>query len=44
MKKKLTIEASNWQSRDVINLEIKAAMFHMHPDKSPGVIFLMYNI
>jgi len=35
VKKKLTVEASKWLSRDVTKLEIKA-MFQMHPDKAPG--------
>jgi len=36
VKRNLTVEASTWLSRDVTNLEVKEAMFQMHPDKAPG--------
>jgi len=36
VKKTLTREAANWISRDVSFLEIKSALFQMHPDKAPG--------
>jgi len=36
-KKKLSLQASQWLSREVRNEEIKVALFHMNLDKAPGL-------